>query len=247
MKYLGGKHNIGKEIAAFMVKKCEGKCDPVDVKGYLEPFCGSLGVFKQMTDKGYKKYIASDIQPDLIEMWKELQDDKLKFPKEINEKKWFKLRDSKKPSALRAVAGFGMSFGGEFFQGYAQKYAGTSGRDFYGEVKRSLNKIKPKIDYSNVKFYNKSYKKWNPTNMLIYCDPPYKDTVGYSATEGFNHDEFWDTMREWSKNNYVFISEEAAPKDFKCVWKRQKRRTLNKKVRDYKVEKLYMYRNGLTV
>jgi len=26
-------------------------------------------------------------------------------------------------------------------------------------------------------------------------------------------------MRQWSKKNLVFISEEVAPKDFKCIWK----------------------------
>jgi len=60
MKYLGGKHGIGKHIAEFMVKECP----PDNVDGYLEPFCGSLGVFKQMTDKGYNEYIASDYHPD---------------------------------------------------------------------------------------------------------------------------------------------------------------------------------------
>ena len=61
MKYLGGKHGIGKLIAEFISKECP----PENAKnGYLEPFCGSLGVFKQMTDRDYKKYIASDKQPD---------------------------------------------------------------------------------------------------------------------------------------------------------------------------------------
>ena len=53
MKYLGGKHKIGKEIANFMINKCP----PENYKTYLEPFCGSLGVFKNMTNRCYKKYI----------------------------------------------------------------------------------------------------------------------------------------------------------------------------------------------
>jgi site-specific DNA-adenine methylase len=61
--------------------------------------------------------------------------------------------------------------------------------------------------------------------MLIYCDPPYKHTQGYSAG-GFEDEKFWNKMREWSKDNVVFISEESAPKDFKVVWSRKKRRTL---------------------
>tara|TARA_B100000902_G_C26707897_1_gene620464 strand:- start:90 stop:602 length:513 start_codon:yes stop_codon:yes gene_type:complete len=137
-----------------------------------------------------------------------------------------------------------MSFGGVYFQSYAQKYAGDSGRNFYQEMKRSLDKIAPFIQKDNVNFYNKSYKHWNPNNMLIYCDPPYENTSGYS-TGDFNHVQFWDIIRKWSKNNYVFISEENAPKDFKCVWKRNKRRTVSSKKRGYKLEKLFVYKEGL--
>jgi DNA adenine methylase len=77
--------------------------------------------------------------------------------------------------------------------------------------------------------------------MLIYCDPPYKSTQGYS-TGNFDHALFWDTMRKWSKDNCVFISEESAPSDFKVVWRRTKRRTLDKTNRFYKDEKIYTYK-----
>ena len=239
MKYLGGKHGIGKLLAEFMIKKCP----PETVNGYIEPFCGSLGVFKNMTDKGYKKYIASDFQPDLIEMWKKIQNNKLKIPNEISEEMYNKLKHSKSPNALKAVAGFGLSFGGKFFAGYAQKWAGNSGRNFLNEFKNSIEKIKPKIKDSNIHFYNKSYTEYNPSNMLIYCDPPYKSTEGYSTGE-FDHDKFWETMRKWSKNNCVFISEESAPSDFTIVWKKQKRRTLDKENRFYSYEKLYAYKGS---
>lgn len=126
MKYVGGKHGIGKLIANFM----ENKCPPDGVNGYIEPFCGSLGVFKNMTDKGYKKYIASDYQPDLIEMWKKIQNNTLKIPNDINEEQYEKLKKTKSPNAMKAVAGFGLSFGGKFFAGYSQKWAGKSGRNF---------------------------------------------------------------------------------------------------------------------
>jgi DNA adenine methylase len=237
MKYLGGKHGIGKQLADYMNKTCDSN----DVKGYLEPFCGSLGVFKHMTDKGYNEYIAADTHPDLILMWKNIKNNNLKIPKNITENDYKKLKYSKSPNALKAVAGFGLSFGGKYFAGYAQKSAGTSGRVFLTEFKNSIDKIKPKIQTSKVKFYNKSYDEFKPKNMLIYCDPPYKNTQGYS-TGSFDHLKFWNTMREWSKTNCVFISEESAPADFKVVWKRHKRRTLDHSSRFQKVEKLYMYK-----
>jgi site-specific DNA-adenine methylase len=242
MKYLGAKHLIGNYISTFM----HDIVDPSMVDGYFEPFCGSLGVFKQVIPYKYKKYIASDLQPDIIQMWKKLQKNELYLPTTFSEKRWKELKHSPSPDALKAVAGFGMSFGGQYFSGYIQKHAGNSNRDFYKEFKNSLKKIQTLIQKPNIKFYNKSYTDWEPVNMLIYCDPPYKNTVGYDTGE-FNHDEFWEVMRKWSKKNYVFISEENAPKDFKVVWKKKKKRTINAIVRDVKIEKIYIYKHGLVL
>jgi len=245
MKYLGGKHGIGKHIVDYMIEECP----PDEYKnGYLEPFCGSLGVFKNITDKGYNNYIASDYHSDLIDMWQKLQKNKLKIPLNVTETDYNKLKVAKSPNAMKAVAGFGLSFGGKYFAGYAQKWAGNSGRNFLREFKSSIDRIKPTIQQKNVEFHNKSYDEFKPKNMLIYCDPPYKDTEGYS-TGGFDHDKFWDTMRKWSKDNCVFISEESAPKDFKVVWRRRKRRTLDHTSRFHREEKLYRYmgkKNSMT-
>jgi DNA adenine methylase len=245
MKYLGGKHVIGKAIADFLSRQCVNN----NINTYLEPFCGSLGVFKHMVKKNtYKKYIASDIQEDLIQMWREIQDDSLVLPNHITEEEYNRLRQTKSPNALKAVAGFGMSFGGKFFGGYAPKWTGKSGRNFLNEFRHSIEKIKPIIQNKNnnnnsVLFYNKSYLKWKPKNMLIYCDPPYVNTEGYSNGE-CNIDEFWNTMRKWSRNNCVFISEEHAPKDFIVVWRQKKRRTLSKTKSNSIYEKIYTYRGN---
>ena len=32
--------------------------------------------------------------------------------------------------------------------------------------------------------------------------------------------KFWEIIRKWSQQNIVVISEETAPKDFKCIWKK---------------------------
>ena len=45
MKYLGGKQRLGKYISPILQIIWEN----TDCYGYLEPFCGSLGVFKHMT------------------------------------------------------------------------------------------------------------------------------------------------------------------------------------------------------
>jgi len=235
MKYQGGKHKIG----TILAKIINDKVNTNIVDGYFEPFCGSLGVFKNMIKYDYKKYIANDLQPDLILMWKELQRDKLDLPDNFSEELWIKLKASPSPNELKAVAGYGMSYGGQYFSGYIQKHSNNSGRDFYKEFKNSILKIKKQLQRREIEYYNKNYYDFKPVNMLIYCDPPYKNTTGYKVGK-FDSDMFWNIMREWSKNNYVFISEEEAPDDFEVIWEQDKRRTLNSKVREHKTEKLFV-------
>ena len=237
MKYLGGKHKVGKKIAAFISRRCPA--DSVD--GYYEPFCGSLGVFKHMPDRGYRTCTASDAHSDLIMMWKELKEGRLELPSHISESQYHALKRSRSPNSLKAVAGFGLSYGGKYFAGYSHNAVGDSGRDFYKEFKTSLKQIKPRIQRNNVKFKRRNYWEDTPRNQLVYCDPPYVRTEGYS-TGDFDHAKFWDTMRKWSKHNCVFVSEETAPPDFKSVLSFPKRRTLDSNKRFTRMEKLFVYR-----
>lgn len=65
-----------------------------------------------------------------------------------------------------------------------------------------------------------------PDNAIIYCDPPYQGTAEYKEGK-FNHQEFWDWVREKSKTNKVYISEYQAPDDFKIVLKFSQNSTLS--------------------
>jgi hypothetical protein len=79
----------------------------------------------------------------------------LRIPKNISETEYNRLKNAKSPNAMKAVAGFGLSFGGKYFAGYSQKWAGKSGRNFLNEFKNSIEKIKHTIQKKNVIFYNK--------------------------------------------------------------------------------------------
>ena len=213
MKYLGGKHRLGKEISLILKHIC-----PISHKNYLEPFCGALGVFRHMTDDF--KCLGSDLQPDMIQLWKGVKHNTFKPPKLITPEFYNNVKNQKEPSALRGFVGFLCSWNGMFFAGLAE-YKNTN-RNPAQEASNDIDKIKPLLQKKTVKFMNCSYDKHKPKKHLIYCDPPYKDTIGYKGTgTGFNHDKFWNTMRKWSKSNIVIISEETAPKDFKCMWKKK--------------------------
>ena len=75
----------------------------------------------------------------------------------------------------------------------------------------------------------KEVKLPEPSECVIYLDPPYINTAGYIGD--FNHDEFYDWCIEKAKQGYkVFISEYDMPRDrFKSIFNVDKRQTLNGK------------------
>ena len=59
-----------------------------------------------------------------------------------------------------------------------------------------------------------------PSDSVIYCDPPYRETEGYRKGKDFNHDRFF----EWALRQTVpvYVSEYAMPEDFVDVSSWQK-------------------------
>jgi DNA adenine methylase len=248
MKYMGGKYFLCKEISSVM----KSLVKPEEVDSYIEPFCGALSVLKHMNTE-YKCF-ASDYHPDLIQLWKEVQNDTFIPPENIDIEFYEHCKTLESPSALKAFVGFNMSFGGKFFSGYVEKYKKEKKEDFLKEAINSLHKTKDKL--KGVDFQCVSYQGLKPNNSLIYCDPPYSDTkfpIKYRTDtkhyDEFNNVEFWEYMREWSKNNYVFISETTAPDDFIAVWEKSVHRSASQSAKTRyknesdknKNEKLYIH------
>jgi len=236
MKYLGGKQRLGKHISPIIREYWHE-----DLDGYLEPFCGSLGVLKHICELPTKIH-ANDYHPDLIKMWKEVKNGTFIYPDSISESEYNEAKQLKSPNGMKSFIGFGMSFGGRYFGAYSQKYLGDKKEDFCKEMKNSLLRTKPYI--KNVSFTNKDYRDLDPVNMLIYCDPPYKQTkypIKYRRDikyyDVFDNEEFWDIMRKWSKQNTVIISETSAPPDFAPIWEQSIVRSASKSKNTKKMEK----------
>jgi len=88
--------------------------------------------------------------------------------------------------------------------------------------------------FKDIDFDCCSYDEWDPHNQLIYCDPPYQITknpvkyrTGTKKYDVFDNQHFWDVMRLWSKDNYVFISETTAPSDFVRIWSKSTHRSVS--------------------
>jgi DNA adenine methylase len=201
MQYLGGKSKIRKQIAGFLAGKPN--------LPYLEPFVGGGWVLQEISGR---RRLASDANSALITMYQALQRGWVP-PDSLSEEEYANLKGIQDPSdPLTAFAGFGCSFAGKWFGGFAR----AAGRPAYAlSTSRSLMKQLPLIQ--DVEFRHCFYWDHKPEGYLIYCDPPYAGTTPYDGVGKFDHERFWVTMREWSKSNIVLISEYTAPLDFEEV------------------------------
>lgn len=76
---------------------------------------------------------------------------------------------------------------------------------------------------------------------IIYCDPPYADTDKYDKN-GFNHDEFWQWVRDCE--HPVYVSEYSAPDDFVPISSVEKLGLLNPNSPTRKIKTENLYWNG---
>lgn len=196
MRYLGGKSRIRRPVSSFLTGVRGGR-------PYLEPFVGGAWILAEM--RGVRT--ASDANEALITLYRAVQRGWV-APDGITEETYKNhVRDPKDP--LTAFLGFGCSWGSKWFGGWAR------GGDHVGAVRRSLTQLRPRI--RDVRFTVGSYLEHRPVGHLVYCDPPYAGTTGYDGVAPFDHEEFWDVMRVWSRKNVVVVSEYAAPPDFEVV------------------------------
>lgn len=231
MQYLGGKSKIRKELSKFLESiRTEGQT-------YFEPFCGGGWVLQEMQGER----VASDGNEALITMYQALLNGWIP-PDFVSEDEYKKVKLASDISdPMYAFCGFGVSFAGKWWGGYARSsakvcYAATS--------KRSLLKQLPLIQ--DVEFVHGLYNEHKPEGMLVYCDPPYANTTQYGAFDGFDHMEFWNKMREWALSNTVVVSEYEAPDDFVCVREFVSQMGLSvgdKETRPRRIERVFMHKD----
>lgn len=114
-----------------------------------------------------------------------------------------------------AIAGFilsGCAYGGIFARAYAKQI----GRDFAQESRAAV--MRKAMTLSNATFEHSDYKDLKPPyGSIVYCDPPYANTVGYRFGN-FEHAVFWSWAEEISRTCFVFVSEKVAPPEWKSIW-----------------------------
>lgn len=203
MKYQGSKAKLVKHLLPLMLAERKPG------QAWIEPFVGGAN----MIDKVDGLRIGNDANFYLIELLKAVQSGWVP-PANVSLEMYKHVEAD--PCAyeppLVGFVGFLCSWGGRWFNSYAQDKAGTN----YAERgSRLLNKQAQK--FKDVQFTCMDYLRMDiPEKSLVYCDPPYQFAGGYKFK--IDHFIFWEWCK-WlgRKGHTVFISEYSAPDDFECV------------------------------
>ena len=247
MKYMGSKSRIVSSIAPIIqiyVSESESAI-------YYEPFCGGCNVIDHIAAK---VRIASDNQKYLIALYQNLH--RLgELPEFITKDHYDSVRNCYNTGGNQyedwyiGAVGFLASYNGRFFDGgYAGIVHTKSGtdRNYYAEAKRNLEAQAPNL--AGIKFFCEDYLNIKGiSGYVIYCDPPYFGTKKYGSSKNFDHNRFWEWVRQTSKDNVVLVSEHEAPDDFECIWEQEVTRTIDNTKRVRTTEKLFIKKPGVEI
>lgn len=259
MNYFGSKSRQAKYIVPIIQKYINDN----NIDTYIEPFVGGANIIDKVECEHKLGY---DINKYIIALFNYLQNGgtlKESYTKDIYDKArkaWHKdNRDKEFEDWEIGAIGWLCSYNGRGFDGgwgYEAMQTKPNGktvkREFYQERKNNLLKQSEQYGFKEVFFRCCDYKELTQYlcnaeyayKSIIYCDPPYKNTKQFANSTTFNHEEFWDIMREWSKYNVVLISEQEAPNDFLCVWEKEVSRTIIPKAIPKSTEKLFVHKDN---
>ena len=246
MKYIGSKNRIAKDLVPIIQSYINK-----DTKGYLEPFVGGANIIDKIK---HTNKIGCDIHKELIALLNKAKDDVENIPNIITEQEYITVKNNKLnyEDWYVGLVGFCASYNSRYFEGYANNVKTKYGtiRNYTDESIKNLKKQSPNL--KGIKFIHTSFldlSKNKIKNYVIYCDIPYKRTTKY-ATKNFPYEEFYQWAIEMSEHNTVLISEYDMPNEFKCIWQKKVKVSLdcNRQANDEKnlrVEKLFICNNNL--
>jgi len=210
MQYFGGKARIAKKVAEYINGQLK------EGQAYYEPFCGACNVTQHIDAN--RARLASDSNKYLIAFWQAVQAG-WEPPAVVSEEEYQRVKANKEEDlALTAFVGFGCSFGGKFFGGYARQ---KGARNYATNAKNSTRK-KAKglhgVNFSPLLFEQVEVEP----GSLVYRDIPYRNTTGYSkAAGGFDHDNFYQWGKKLTEEGTtVLVSEYShnVPEGAEVVW-----------------------------
>lgn len=236
MKYMGSKNRHAKQLIPIILER------HIPGKWYIEPFVGGANMIDKIP---LEKRFGSDIHEHLIVLWTALVSGDFVPPGIVAEDMYLSVRNNRGDydPALVGFVGFCCSYSGKWFAGYARgnDKSGKS-RNYCAESRRNILMQLPNIQ--TVIFKQKSYLDLHiPDDSTVYCDPPYAKTTKYKSSD-FDHEIFWQWVRELSARCNVLVSEYTTPDDFECLWSKEVNNTLTKDTGSKRgVGRLFRYRS----
>ena len=213
---MGGKVRIAKYLVPVLQERLKDKDTFVDL------FCGSCNIVSAIKAPNR---IANDLHKELIALHKAVQQGWVP-PSVVTEEDYKQAKQAE--DHLKAFIGFGCSFSGKYFGGYAR---GEGDRNYTLNAKNTL--LKKHQNMKDVEFFNLSYSEVSiPSNSLVYCDIPYKDTTKYS-TDSFDHSSFYSWCKDMkAKGHDVVVSEYLCnvPEGWEVIWKHKSKKICETKM-----------------
>ena len=223
MQYFGGKAKIAKELSGVLNNYLIGNDKP-----FIDAFCGSCNIISKIDSNRIR--IANDKHKELIAMWqwvKKMGVDRL--PTDVSKELYYYIKTSTtSPDWLKGFVGFGCSFAGKWWGGYA-----TSDNKERNYAMNAINTIAKKLKgLNNVTFVCGDYFDIVIPSVpsIIYCDIPYKNTTGYSGGT-FNHEAFYQwayLMKQFGHivlvSEYEMNVDEAVRENI--VWRKESKKDI---------------------
>lgn len=229
MRYMGGKAHIAKKIVGAILANTEARGT------WVEPFVGGGNVMEHAAPH-FKEARGYDIHPDLILLWRHVASGGT-LPETVTREMYVEHRHAD-PSWLRGFLGFGASFGGKWFGGFAQ----SPGRLIWQEGLRTVARQATVFQQHGVQFERADFATlWPDPGSVVYCDPPYLGTTAYT-TGGFDHERFYRVLQGWAADCFVYVSEYQVLPGVRheVIWEYAHRTTLKRDVNaEVRTEKLF--------
>ncbi len=211
--YVGSKSRLSKQIVPI-IQEYANKTET-----YIEPFVGGANVIDKIN---CPNKIGSDINKYLIALLKKAQQDIDEIPDWVSKDEYYSVK--KNPDLYEdwyvGLVSILCSFKAKVWGGYS----GNVGERNY--VKEKIANLKKQaIKLAGIDFICTDYHKYTHTvGATIYCDPPYRDTLGYGLD--FDHEVFLDWCKQVAKNNYLLLSERFCPDGFEILLETKTRNSI---------------------
>lgn len=206
MQYFGGKARLAPRLVPVLQAALSQR--PYTV--YWEPFCGALNTFYRIN---FPHRIASDACEPLIALYQYMQGGGT-LPTTVSEADYAQAKAGNCPDWYRAFVGFGCSFAGKWFGGYAR---GGHGADA-ATAQRSLGRKFGRNYAGSYEIVGDILNGAVRARYLIYCDPSYAGTTGYTAVPGrWDASAFWAWAQQQARQHTVWVSEYACPVPHRLV------------------------------